>query len=358
MPAGEFHAVSATHRPAIPALTSLRFFAALWVVLFHVREVGLFRGGIAPYAAVVKLGYLGVSFFFVLSGFILVYVYAGREIQKARFWQARLARVYPAYLFSLLVMAPSIPAFVPLLRAMHGSLVIAVTSFPMLLEAWFPRDLLFWNVVAWSLSVEAFFYFLFPFAQRLLERTNSLGLRFWLVGSWASSLAITFAYVALKPDGVEWPTSKDTTLFWLAVIKFNPVVRLPEFLLGMGVGAKFLRDRERPRSWPIAVGFILLLLGTIFQQRIPYAMMHSGLPGPAFGLLIYGFATLPASFRFLHSKFDFARQCELQPIPASLVSACHHDVCSARRSLAAHTACGQRLCSRHGAGVHSCLSQH
>ncbi len=84
---------SATYRPEIPALTSLRFFAALWVVLFHIREFGLWRGGITPYRAVVQLGYLGVSFFFVLSGFILVYVYAGREVPKRLFWQARFARV-------------------------------------------------------------------------------------------------------------------------------------------------------------------------------------------------------------------------------------------------------------------------
>src|SRR5271155_1236018 len=94
---------AAARRPDIPALTSLRFFAALWVVLFHVNAIGLNRGGSKVYLAFALLGYVGVSFFFVLSGFILVYVYAGRQIQKRRFWQARFARVYPAYLFALVV---------------------------------------------------------------------------------------------------------------------------------------------------------------------------------------------------------------------------------------------------------------
>ncbi len=293
---------SATYRPEIPALTSLRFFAALWVVLFHLSEMGLWRGGIAPYRAVIHLGYLGVSFFFVLSGFILTYVYAGREVSKRRFWQARFARVYPAYLFSLLVTAPSIPGLLPMLRAMHGSPAIAITSFPLLLEAWFPRDLFFWNVVAWSLSVETFFYLLFPFALRLLDRTHTRGLRVWLIACWATSLVITASYMAFKPDGVAWPTSQDFTLFWLGVVKFNPLVRLPEFLLGMGVGALFLRSRPAPQIWPLAAGALLLLLGIVFQAKIPYPVMHSGLLGPAFALLIYGFSTQAGSFRFLHSR--------------------------------------------------------
>ena len=293
---------SATDRPEIPALTSLRFFAALWVVLFHIREMGLWRGGIAPYRAVIQLGYLGVSFFFVLSGFILVYVYAGREVPKRRFWQARFARIYPAYLFSLLVTSPSIPGMLPIVRAMHGSPAIAIASFPLLLEAWFPRDLFFWNVVAWSLSVEAFFYLVFPFAQRALERTDRRGLRWWLVGCWAASLAITLGYVALRPDGVAWPTSQDNMLLWLAVVKFNPLVRLPEFLLGMGAGAWFLRGRPGPQNWPIAAGAVLILLGVLFQQKIPYPVMHSGLLAPAFALLIYGIATQTRSFRFLRSR--------------------------------------------------------
>ena len=293
---------SATSRPEIPALTSLRFVAALWVVLFHVREIGLWRGGIAPFRALVQLGYLGVSFFFVLSGFILVYVYGGRNVPKRRFWQARFARVYPAYLFSLLVTAPGIPGLLPMLRAMHGSPAIAISSFPVLLEAWFPRDLFFWNVVAWSLSVEAFFYLVFPFAQQLLDRTETRNLPFWLIGSWATSLAITASYVALKPDGVAHPTSQDITLLWLAVVKFNPLVRLPEFLLGMGGGALFLRSRPTPHIWPIVAGGVLILLGVIFQQEIPYPVMHSGLLGPAFALLIYGIATQTTSFRFLRSR--------------------------------------------------------
>ena len=290
-------------RPEIPALTSLRFVAALWVVLFHIREIGLWKGGIAPYAATVQLGYLGVSFFFVLSGFILVYVYSGREIPKGRFWRARFARVYPAYAFSLLITAPTLVFSLPYMRQAHVPPALVYLSFPLLLESWFPSTLYFWNVVAWSLSVEVFFYLVFPFAMRLLETVETPKLRFWVVFSWLASLAFTLSYFLLRPDnGAAWPNAHDPTLFWLSVVKFNPIVRLPEFLLGMGAGMIFLRSRPAPRNWPIFTGFGLLVLAIALQRTIPYAVMHSGLLAPAFALLIFGFATQPAWTNFLALK--------------------------------------------------------
>ncbi len=306
-------------RPDIPALTSLRYFAALWVVFFHLREIGLWKGGPAPYRAFAQLGYLGVGFFFVLSGFILVYVYAGQEIARSRFWQARFARIYPAYLFSLLVTLPGLLQFLPFARKAHV-VPLVLTAYPLLLEAWFPKILLFWNPVAWSLSVEAFFYLVFPFALRRLQTLTDRQLRLCIAAFWAASLLVTGAYVVLRPDGVAHTTTLDNQLFWLGVVKLNPIVRLPEFLLGMGVGLAFLRlpstraaavlpatpstpsgrlDPAAPpsawlRAWPIAAGALAILVSIVFQQHIPFPMLHSGLLAPAFALIILGFASLPA----------------------------------------------------------------
>ncbi len=284
---------SEVRRPEIPALTSLRYFAALWVVLFHVREIGLWQGGVAAYRATIALGYLGVSFFFVLSGFILVYVYGGREIAKGRFWQARFARIYPAYVFSLLITLPGLLYAWPLMRKQHLAGLV-LTSYPLLLEAWFPKILLFWNPVAWSLSVEVFFYLLFPTLMRWYERLSARGLWLAVGGSWAASLLLTGGYVLLRPDGVAHTTTMDNQLFWLGVVKLNPLVRLPEFLLGMGTGMLFLRMPARVRSWPIAAGFAGLVLAIMLQRYLAYPMMHSGLFAPLFALLIFGFATQPS----------------------------------------------------------------
>jgi len=77
--------VAIAGRDVVKPLTSLRFFAA-WLVVCH-------------HFFAFEAGYAGVTFFFVLSGFILALNYAGRvdtPAQRRRFWLKRAARVYPA----------------------------------------------------------------------------------------------------------------------------------------------------------------------------------------------------------------------------------------------------------------------
>ena len=86
----------------LPALTSIRFLAALTVVLSHFTELGLLN---LPkwFFDFVDGGRPAVSLFFVLSGFILTYTYRktiGTE-GPARFYVARFARIYPVVLLSL-----------------------------------------------------------------------------------------------------------------------------------------------------------------------------------------------------------------------------------------------------------------
>src|SRR5262245_7472899 len=89
---------SHSDRPRLDALTALRFFAAAAVVIHHSR--GLFLPQALGGWLLAKFG---VSFFFVLSGFILVHVYpelpTGRSV--VRFWMARVARLWPLHLVSI-----------------------------------------------------------------------------------------------------------------------------------------------------------------------------------------------------------------------------------------------------------------
>ena len=85
----------------VPSLTGLRGAAAIWVLLYHVTTFAP-RFGVSWIAGAPGLGFgwMGVDLFFVLSGFILMRVYAGDFLRPsveatARFAKARLARVYP-----------------------------------------------------------------------------------------------------------------------------------------------------------------------------------------------------------------------------------------------------------------------
>jgi peptidoglycan/LPS O-acetylase OafA/YrhL len=71
--------------------------------MFHMQSMRAFFFGLAALRTMASIGYSGVSFFFVLSGFILVYTYSGRATTLRAFWQARFARIYPFYLLHSMV---------------------------------------------------------------------------------------------------------------------------------------------------------------------------------------------------------------------------------------------------------------
>lgn len=297
-----------TARPRLPALTSLRFFAACHVVIFHFLAMGIVRGP-AWYQRLSSIGYVGVSFFFVLSGFILVYTYAGRPMILKEFWRARFARIYPAYAFSLLVTGPwfffavltmDIPFFA--WAKAHLKLVLALV--PSLLQAWVPQAALSWNPVAWSLSVEACFYLLFPFVMLFLARRSQLQLFFAATASWLVTMALSGSYVLLNPDHLTVVNADVLGAFWLNALKFNPLARLPEFLLGMACGFLFLRSRrESKHALPLVLsGIGAFAVVVYFSGVIPYAILHTALLGPAFAAIVYGFALRPNWASFLENR--------------------------------------------------------
>src|SRR5712692_3689105 len=132
-------------KPLIKALTCLRFFAAVHVILFHMT-----MNHIGEYPLLVRNFLLAapieVGFFFILSGFILTYNYVrkdSRGVDARTFWVARIARVIPVYVLSLVIGLP-----VLIREAMHSVgggilpvggrvLGITLTAF-FLLQSWYP----------------------------------------------------------------------------------------------------------------------------------------------------------------------------------------------------------------------------
>jgi peptidoglycan/LPS O-acetylase OafA/YrhL len=292
-------------RPRLPALTSLRFFAALHVVFFHFLAFKILpsEGWLGQISSI---GYVGVSFFFVLSGFILVYTYAGRDTPARDFWRARFARIYPAFAFSLLLTGPffffaALMLNVPFYAWFSTHLKLVVLLVPFLLQAWVPLAALAWNSVAWSLSDEAFFYLLFPFLKKRFLKISLLGLSGLALACWAVSLAMSWTYVLRNPDHLQVIDADVLNAFWLNAVKFHPFARLPEFLLGMACGAMFLKSRKDAKpgsSAKLALPLVLAglaIAATVahFSARIPYTVLHTSLLAPAFAAIIFGFALQP-----------------------------------------------------------------
>jgi peptidoglycan/LPS O-acetylase OafA/YrhL len=158
-------------------LTSLRGIAALLTVLFHVDLVLHSFGGQmldGRISSILSRMYLMVDFFFVLSGFILCYVYAenfegpvnGQVFKK--FTIARFARVYPLHLFSLLLTVlflfllhrwgAKVPPVVEAENSVYSFITNLLLLHSMNLHQWFT-----FTHASWSISTEWWMYMLFPF---------------------------------------------------------------------------------------------------------------------------------------------------------------------------------------------------
>src|SRR5262249_22941186 len=137
-------------------------------------------------------------------------------------------------------------------------------------QSWFPSTLDL-NLASWSLSVEAFFYLLFPMFLPLLARLNRMALWRVILATWAAfGLLLTLIWLTQARYGVLW--------WWSSAVRYNPLVSIPEFIVGIGLGLLFLRGNltwERMRVWgdhhfDWAIGvvgalFVALLLVTAVQ---------------------------------------------------------------------------------------------
>jgi peptidoglycan/LPS O-acetylase OafA/YrhL len=287
-------------KPRLPALSGLRAFAALNIVFFHFSNPKWF----GPFAPIVDNGYTSVSFFLLMSGFILAYNYSDRaqqgQFQAKHFWLARLSRLYPVYLFALLVSVGM------LVEEWHvrtrGEFTLGAALTPFLLQGWVPKLATFWNTPAWTMCTEAFFYLIFPAVVVWRRPKHWRGLLGMLALLWMAGMLLPALYTIFHPDGPH--PGRYTDGFWIRALKFSPPPHVPSFLFGIvlaDVDALIARD-SRARLWLGLVGIAGLYAVLYYGDRMPYAMMHDGLLMPLFALAILGLA----GTNFLARFFGFA----------------------------------------------------
>ena len=278
-------------KPApLKALTGLRCFAAVNIVLFHFSNPQWF-GFLAP---VVNAGFISVSYFILLSGFVLAYNYSERaragELDRVRFWKARFTRIYPIYLLSLLLGLGTLGTEYG--SHTHGMFWAGVVLTPLLLQGWIPAIATFLNTPAWTMSAEAFYYTIFPWLARWKRPER--------VGPHLGRMALCMGTGAGSRRCCIWCSTRTESRIpdrwsyghWLWALKYTPYAHLASFVFGVML-ADLDRMMARPgrlRLWLGLGGFAgiygLLALGPL----IPYAIIHDGLLMPLFGCIVLGLA--------------------------------------------------------------------
>jgi peptidoglycan/LPS O-acetylase OafA/YrhL len=279
-----------TRKPArLNALTGLRCLAAVNIVLFHFSNPQSF-GFLGP---VVNAGYIALGLFFLLSGFVLGYNYAGQarasSLDTVRFWKARFTRLYPVYLLSLLMSWRMVSAEYG--AHTHRMFWTGMVLTPLLLQGWIPSLATFLNTPAWAMPAEAFMYALFPWLAKVKRPARVGQSLLQLAGVWAVGMAPGLLYLLLQPDGIAHP-DRWSWGPWLQALKYTPLPHLASFLFGILLAGmdEFVPRAGRLRLLLGVAGlagvFILLESGPL----VPYVLLHDGLLMPLFGCIVLGLA--------------------------------------------------------------------
>jgi peptidoglycan/LPS O-acetylase OafA/YrhL len=282
-------------RPALPALTGIRTLLALTILLFHFTPAGL-RWAAHPWVSlypIVDIGYVFVSFFFLISGFILSYNYGGRPqpLNAVDFWMARLSRLYPVYLLTMLV---SIPMLINEWHVRsHAEFYAGVIATPLLMQGWFPKLATFWMTVTWTLSCEVMLYLAFPWLMRLKWPSTWPRLLAMLLGFWMVGLIPHSIYVIHDPDHLGQMATRYSNGMWINTLKYTPLPYVCTFLAGLTLGRLHEIAKLGVRGRMIvgisgfaAAWFVVYHL----VARLPYIMIHGGLLTPVFAAIILGLA--------------------------------------------------------------------
>jgi peptidoglycan/LPS O-acetylase OafA/YrhL len=228
----------------MPALTGIRFFAIFHIFLFHMWTLydldkpERFSNLVIGFADLPSIlvtffshGWLSTSFFFLLSGFILAYLYwtpaGGLSTSKKTFWLKRALRIYPVHILimmvtMLIIIGHYLQSGMGVFK-MIGTAVLTLT----LTQAWVPPAVPVWSWPTWTLSALIFLYFAMPWLMPRLARLSRQQQWILLACLPAISLIPTVIYAFLVPAGT------DPGLNWTIFLGSTPLFWVPHFVAGM-----------------------------------------------------------------------------------------------------------------------------
>ncbi len=270
----------------IKPFTSLRFVFAFFIFLHH---FGLTlpdgqRNFLFRFIPIVPEAFIGVIYFFVLSGFVIAYSYQKPINQKQTsvksFLSLRFARVIPLYLSTLFVAA--ILKITVFQQEITLEMLLQFIASFFLVQSFIPdADYYFaFNSLSWSISTEFFFYFMFPLVVFCLPK-----MKVWLK---KYGIFLLLPALALLPP--LFPESTHHFLFYI-----NPLFRIVEFLAGIylfNVFAKF----KKPNFSVVGLSLIeiasvaVLLAFILLCEDIPLVYRHTFYYWIPTGILVFAFS--------------------------------------------------------------------
>lgn len=257
----------------IEQLTFTRFLAAVSVVVFH------YGGKSFPFrndsiAFIFRHADVCVSYFFILSGFVMIIAYGNKTVISAGdYFRNRVARIYPVYFLAILIML-----FLQFREKNIDYSGLFLNIF--MIQAWIPGKVLSLNPPGWSLSVELLFYVLFPFLfNRIFKKTPLKRIAVSIILFWVLSQVI-FQFFFFSYEENQLGTIRD-------ILKYNPLMHLNEFLIGNLAGLFFIRNfKEKKGNYDFIILILIALL--VLALKFPLGLnFHNGLLSVLFIPIIF-----------------------------------------------------------------------
>lgn len=236
-------------------LTFTRFLAAILIVIFHYgNNVFPFNFGVTGF--LFGQANIGVSYFFILSGFVMIIAYGSRDkIEFYSYIKKRFARIYPVYFLAILLLFSN---FVVVGRNIDcKGLALNV----LLLQSWIPGFALSFNTPGWSLAVEMFFYICFPFLFNIIYKKQVIKKLIIPV------LAFFIASQVVLHVLLHTSFNKDFLLKAHDLIFYFPLMHLSEFLVGNVAGLLFLKG-IKGRNYDFPIIALIFLVGILLRLDV------------------------------------------------------------------------------------------
>ncbi len=266
-------------------LTFTRFIAILVVLFFHggggvyLRAINVF-----PISPILISATTSVTYLYVLSGFVMSLVnYRPKEkFDTGRYWTARFVRLYPLYLISFLLVCYYYFDSIAQIKLQKTLVNVFV------LQAWVPQYAQSFNYASWSMTVEFFFYAVFPFFTLWAYRQSTKKLIWVSIIVWfVSQMIHNTLWVGFFPEYENF-------------LVYFPLLHLSSFILGAVGGIWYLREgreRENKHSTTLLVFIGSVLLASAYTvvsseiTKFPHGLqLMTGLLAPVLTIVIVALA--------------------------------------------------------------------
>ncbi len=285
-------------RQRLDQLTFTRFIAILAVLFFHggggvyLKAIDFF-----PLSPILISATTSVTYLYVLSGFVMSLVHHRPEekFDIGKYWTGRFLRLYPLYLLSFLLVCYFYIDSIAQIKLQKTLANVFI------LQAWIPQYAQSFNYASWSMTVEFFFYALFPFFTMWAYRQSTKKLIWGSVILWTITQLIHNTFWAGY-----FPEYENFLVYF-------PVFHLSSFILGAVGGIWYLRE-GRTRGYKsgatlsvftaaVLLAFAYIVVSSV-NPRFPHDLqLMTGLLSPILTVVIVALALDKSRFStFMNSR--------------------------------------------------------